>query len=100
MKYQAPDGHIMISSPNESITYLCPAPGVSDGIYESLETASSLHPLGIKQIKITRRVEDEQMTITVVESTYAELQQYLDDVTPKKADDETLPDVDFNNLLN
>lgn len=80
MKYIAPDDHIMISKPNESVVYECPQEGMIEGTFESFETASASNQYGIQQIKIVRVVNSESVIITITESTDAELQAYISSV--------------------
>jgi hypothetical protein len=81
MKYTAPDGNIIESLPypNE-VTYQCNCENISDGIYESLETTSSLDSTGIKQIKIIRLVNNNTMNITITESNSSQLQEYINNI--------------------
>jgi hypothetical protein len=79
MRYPAPDGHIIESLPYpQVVTYTCPCEGFSDGIYKSYETTGSLNRLGIQQIQITRTIQNNIVTISIIESTEEELQAYLD----------------------
>lgn len=80
MKYTAPDGHVMISYPNGPVTYDCPQTGMIEGVFESLETTYCNNQFGIQQIKITRVVDFDSVNITIVESTDAELQAYIDSI--------------------
>ena len=82
MKYIAPDGYIMRSDPNQPVTYSCPCTNMGTGIYESLETGPAATSIGIQQIKIHRVIDEGIMTITITESTDAELLQYLDSLKP------------------
>ena len=77
MNYIAPDGHIIESNPDNSVSYSMPCDWMSDGIYESLETTSASTSIGIKQIKIRRVVENGTLTITITESTDQELHDYI-----------------------
>ena len=80
MKYKAPDGtEINSESYPEVVTYQCICEGIADGIYESIETTGSISAIGIQQIKITRTVSDNSMTITIVESSDEELLQYINE---------------------
>jgi len=76
MKYKAIDGTILESNPNQSVTYQCDALETPDGIYESCETFGAATPIGIKQIKIVRSVDNGVMTTTITESTEQELIDY------------------------
>lgn len=82
MTYKAPDGHIIesLSYPQE-VTYTCECEGISDGTFISYETSGSSNTIGIQQIKITRTVSNNSMTISVVESSEQELQEYINTVT-------------------
>lgn len=93
MKYEAPDGHIITSSPTEPVVYTCPNNGWTVGTYESLETQSANNSFGIEQIKVHRVITETEITITVTESTDAELQAYLDSIQP-------LSNTTINDLLN
>ena len=82
MKYTAPDGHIMESQPYpQEVTYSCSCEGIVDGIYNSMETTGAATSLGIQQIKIHRAVVNNNMTITIRESSDQELQDYLNQPT-------------------
>jgi hypothetical protein len=95
MEYTAPDGHIIISSPNNPVTYTCSQEGMTEGIFFSLETKSDSTIIGIQQIQITRTISTGSITIQVVESTDAELEQYKIDVDGVPTNDEII-----TNLLN
>jgi hypothetical protein len=75
MTYKAPDGHIMVSSPDGPVTYTCPQIGMIEGTFFSLETASAATSIGIQQIQITRIISEGSVTITIKESTSEELIQ-------------------------
>lgn len=92
MKYEAPDGHI-IESASTPVIYICPNNGWTVGTYESLETASANNSFGIQQIKVHRVITETEITITVTESTDAELQAYLDSIQP-------LSSTTINDILN
>jgi hypothetical protein len=94
MNYPAPDGHIITSSPTEPVVYTCPNNGWSVGTYENLETQSSNNAYGIEQIKVHRVITETEITITITESTDAELQAYLDSIQIQ------LSDTTINDLLN
>ena len=93
MKYEAPDGQIITSSPTEPVVYTCPNNGWTVGSYESLETQSANNAFGIEQIKVHRVITETEITITVTQSTDAELQAYLDSIQP-------LSNTTINDLLN
>lgn len=81
MKYTAPDGHVMISSPNGPVSYQCANTNSSaEGTYESVETKSASNQFGIQQIHVTRVITEDTIDITIRESTDAELQAYLDSI--------------------
>jgi hypothetical protein len=82
MNYTAPDGYVIESSPLSPVIYNCSIESNVLGILESLETESANNAYGIKQIKIVRNVDKHSMTITVTESTDAELQAYIDSLSP------------------
>lgn len=75
MEYEAPDGHIMTSLPDRPVIYTCPC-DIANGDYESFETTTAGTIIGIEQIKISRLVLDNNMTITLTESSDAELEAY------------------------
>lgn len=83
MTYTAPDGHVMVSSPTETVTYTCPAEGYVDGIYESVETYSAATAIGIQQMQIKRTIDNGTMTIDIRESTDAELIAYIESCQPQ-----------------
>lgn len=83
MKYTAPDG-TTIESQNTPVTYSCYCYGIGDGIYESLETVGAATEIGIKQLKIKRIVENNQMTIVLTESTNQELIDYQNSLKPQE----------------
>ena len=95
MTYTAPDGHVIISSPEGPVTYTCSQEGMTEGIFFSLETKSASTIIGIQQIQITRTITTESITIQIVESTDAELEQYQRDVQGGLSTDEII-----NNILN
>jgi hypothetical protein len=97
MNYTAPDGHIMTSSPTEPVVYTCPQQGMILGTFNSLETESADNIFGIQQIKVNRYVTPTDITITVTESTDAELQAYLDSII---RENERLSQLTTNDLLN
>lgn len=78
MKYTAPDGHIIISSSEGPIVYICSQQGMMFGTFDSLETESSNNIYGIQQIKVNRVIVPNSITITITESTNEELQAYID----------------------
>ena len=75
MKYPAPDGTIIESSPDHPVTHQCDAYGLQDGIYESFETTSNYY--GLCQLRIVREVINGIMTITVTERTQREIEDYI-----------------------
>ena len=82
MKYTAPDGHIIESLPYpQEVSYECACEGISDGRYESMETTSAATILGIQQIRILRLVDNNNMIITIRESSDEELQEYINNPT-------------------
>jgi hypothetical protein len=95
MEYTAPDGHVIVSSPNEPVTYTCAQQGMVEGHFFSLETKSAPTIIGIQQIQVTRTITTEDITIQIVESTDAELEQYQIDVQGGLSEDQII-----NNLLN
>jgi len=95
MTYTAPDGHIITSSTSGSVTYTCPQEGMTEGIFFSLETKSASTIIGIQQIQITRTITTGSITIQIVESTDAELEQYIIDVQGGLPENEII-----NNILN
>ena len=97
MNYTAPDGHIMTSSPTEPVVYTCQNIGLPLGTYNSVETQSSDNSFGIEQIKVTRHITPTEITITIVQSTDAELQAYLDSII---RENELLSQTTSNDLLN
>jgi hypothetical protein len=76
MKYPCIDGTILESIPDNSVTYTCPALGLSNGTLTSYETSSRTDNT-LQQIKIIRVIENEQMTVTITEQTESEIQQYF-----------------------
>ena len=81
MKYPAPDGHIIESSPYGPVVYTCPSPlDWSNGTFESFET-SSKYDNTLQQIKIIRVVNDGFVEITVTEQTQQEIQNYFQNLT-------------------
>lgn len=97
MNYTAPDGHIITSSPDGPVVYTCPQQGMILGTFNSLETESADNIFGIQQIKVNRYVTPTDITITVTESTDAELQAYLDSII---RENERLSQLTTNDLLN
>lgn len=95
MEYIAPDGHIITSSPSGPVTYTCAQQGMVEGHFFSLETKSAPTIIGIQQIQITRTITTENITIQIVESTDAELEQYQIDVQGGLSANEII-----NNILN
>ena len=95
MEYVAPDGHIIVSSPSGPVTYTCAQEGMVEGEFFSLETTSAPTIIGIQQIQITRIITAGSITIQILESTDAELEQYQRDVQGGLSTDEII-----NNILN
>jgi hypothetical protein len=80
MKYPAPDGHIMESSPISAVTYSCVAPNDwCDGTYVSYETTSK-YDNSLQQIKIVRVVNQGFVEITVTEQTQEQINNYLQNI--------------------
>ena len=78
MTYTAPDGHVINSEPYPNVVeYSCACSGISDGIYESVETTSADTEIGIQQINIKREVNSNLMTITIVMSSDQQLIDYI-----------------------
>jgi len=90
MKYTAPDGHVMISSPDGPVVYSCPQTGMTEGVFFSLETQSAATSIGIQQIQITRAITEDSITITIKESTSEELIAYQQEVDGGASDQEIL----------
>ena len=77
MKYTAPNGFIIESKPYpEEVVYECPCSGIVDGRFTSMETTGANTDIGIQQIRILRAVENNNMVITIRESSDAELIEY------------------------
>ena len=77
MKYTAPDGFIIKSKPYpEEVVYECPCSGIVDGRFARMETTGANTDIGIQQIRILRSVENNNMVITIRESSDTELQEY------------------------
>jgi hypothetical protein len=82
MTYTAPDGHVIESQPYpQEVTYSCPCEGIVDGVYFSMETTGAATPIGIQQIRINRVVNNNNMTLTIRESSEQELQDYINNLT-------------------
>lgn len=82
MTYRAPDGHLIETKPYpEVVVYQCNCVDFVDGVYESSETMAGDGPLGIQQMRITRTVENNFMTISVRESSYDELLEYIQTIS-------------------
>ena len=97
MNYKAPDGHIMVSSPDGPVSYTCAQAGMTEGIFHSVETkASSANPVGIEQIKIVRQIDANTITITITESTLDELLAYQQEVDQPNNNIEPNPDFNIN----
>ena len=77
MKYTAPNGFIIKSKPYpEEVVYECPCSGIVDGRFASMETTGANTDIGIQQIRILRSVENNNMIITIRESSDFELIEY------------------------
>jgi len=94
MTYTAPDGHIIVSSPNGPVTYSCEQTGMTEGTFFILETTGANTSIGIQQIQITKVVDQSTVTIIIKESTNEELIQYQKDVEGGSSDSEII-----NNLF-
>ena len=82
MTYKAPDGQTIESLPYpQEVSYTCECSDIQDGVFISFETCGSDNVVGIQQIKISRTVSNNSMTITIVESSEQELQEYINTVT-------------------
>jgi len=82
MKYTAPDGFTIESKPfPEEVVYKCPCSEIVDGRYTSMETTGASTEIGIQQIRILRVVENNNMIITIRESSDAELIEYQNNPT-------------------
>jgi len=82
MKYTAPDGHIIESLPNPTIVaYECNCSDIVDGIYTSVETTGAATEIGIQQIKIKRRVDNNSIRIEIQMSSDTELIEYINENT-------------------
>lgn len=80
MKYPAPDGHIIESSPLQPVTYSCYVPNdLPNGTFVSYETTSKSDN-SLQQIKIVRVIEDNLINITVTEQTPQEIEQYFQNI--------------------
>ena len=80
MKYTAPDGHIIESLPYpQEVNYSCQCSpsDYSDGIYKSDEIKGAATEIGIQGIHITRKVDNGNMTISLVEFSEQELIDYI-----------------------
>ena len=95
MTYKAPDGYVIVSSPDGPVTYSCPQSGMTEGTFFSLETMAANSSIGIQQIQITRVIDIDSIDITIKESTSEELIQYQRDVDGGASDSEII-----NNLFN
>ena len=85
MTYTAPDGHIMVASSTEVVSYTCSVEGVSDGIFYSVETYPAATEIGIQQMEIKRIVDNGSITIEITESTDAELLAYIEQCKQEQA---------------
>lgn len=80
MKYPAPDGTIMESSPLGPVTYTCDSPSnFGDGTYESYETTSDSSN-NLIQIKVIRVVNNGQLQITITEQTQQQIEEYFQNI--------------------
>ena len=95
MTYKAPDGHIIESNPDAPVTYSCPQERMTEGTFFSLETMGANTSIGIQQIQITRVISENNIDITIKESTNEELIQYQIDVDGGASESEII-----NNLFN
>ena len=95
MTYTAPDGHVMVSSPDGPVVYTCPQIGMIEGTFFSLGTTSAATSIGIQQIQITRAISTDSITITIKESTSEELIAYQQEVDGGASDSQII-----NNLFN
>lgn len=99
MKYKAPDGHIIVSSPKGPVTYTCKHSGLTEGIFHTMETkASSSSPVGIQQIKMVRIIDEESITITITESTLEELMAYQQEIDEANRNTNIEPNPDINTI--
>lgn len=96
MTYTAPDGHIIVSSPDGPVTYTCSQTGMTEGTFFSLETTSAATPIGIQQIQVTRMIFEDKIIITIKESTSEELIEYQRQVDGGASDSEIIQNL-FNN---
>ena len=81
MKYTAIDGHIMTSSPSQSVSYECLIPeniNYTTGTFTSFETTSDVTG-NLVQIKIVRVLDSGIAQTTITESTQSEIDQYIID---------------------
>ena len=79
MKYEAPDGHIMISDPNSDVTYSCPAPqSWPRGTNYVYITGEGLN--GVTLLKVKRNVYGYTAEITLTEGTQQELTDYINSI--------------------
>ena len=83
MTYTTPNGYI-IESLSSPMVYQCECQGIPDGTYESIETEFASTSIGIQQIKIVREVKDNQMTITITQSTNQELIDYQNSIAQEQ----------------
>ena len=82
MTYTAPDGFIIESKPYpEEVVYECPCSGIVDGRFTNMETTGANTTIGIQQIRILRAVENNNMVITIRESSDTELIEYQNNPT-------------------
>ena len=95
MTYTAPDGHVIVSSPEGPVNYTCSQSGMVEGTFFSLETQSAPTSIGIQQIQITRVVSVDSITITIKESTSEELIEYQKQVDGGSSDSEIIQNL-FN----
>ena len=76
MKYPCLDGYVIISNPLQPVSHTLNVPGYSNGTWINYETSSKSDNT-LQQIKITRVVDDEVMTVTVEEQNQEEINEYI-----------------------
>ena len=82
MTYTAPNGHIIESLPYpQKVNYSCECQEIVDGIYKSDEIKGAATEIGIQGIHITRKVDNGNMTISLVEFSEQELIDYINNNT-------------------
>ena len=80
MTYPAIDGTVLVSNPNQLVTYSCPSQGHAEGVFFALETTSAVNKYGIQQIRINYIVTNGVISYTITESTDVELEIYLESI--------------------